>query len=113
MPEVRFLNLEYFFFKIYDFFGRIFGGGSGNAGYSSSVGSSRTFWEWIVDFFTNILSSVWILVIIAFLVLFCVVIYTRMRMYELDQKHKAKYNDHFIKPVPPPEHPKKSSLGIY
>jgi hypothetical protein len=28
MPEVRFLNLEYFFYKIYDFFGGIFGGGS-------------------------------------------------------------------------------------
>ncbi len=104
MPEVRFLNLEYFFYKVYDFFAGIFGGGS-NGGYSNSV-SGASFWDHIVNFFTNTLSFVWVLVIIAFLVLFCVVIYTRLRMYELDQKHKENYNNHFIKPVPPPEHPK-------
>jgi hypothetical protein len=101
MPEVRFLNLEYFFYKVYDFFDRIFSGSS-NGGYTNSV-SGTSFWDKIVHFFTETLSFVWILVIIAFLVLFCVVIYTRLKMYDLDQEHKAKYNDHFVKPIPPPE----------
>jgi hypothetical protein len=104
MPEVRFLNLEYFFYKVYDFLGRIFGSGSGSNGFGVSSGSHRSVWEWLVDLFGTTLSIVWIVLIIVFLIMFCVVIYTRLRIYELDQEHKVKYNDHFVKPIPPPEH---------
>ncbi len=100
MPEVRFLNLQYFFFKIYDFFGGVFSGGSGNYGYSSDVGSRTTFWEWIVNFFTNTISFVWVLAIIALIVFFCMLIYVKMRSYELDQEKKKKHEEHFIKPTP-------------
>jgi hypothetical protein len=100
MPEVRFINLEYFFYKIYDFLGGVFGNGSGNNGFGISSGAHRTFGQWLVDVLSTTASIVWVLIIIAFLVLFCVIIYTRLRMYELDQKHKAAYNAHFIKPEP-------------
>lgn len=94
MPEVRFLNLEYFFYKIYDFFASIFGG-------NSNVVTHRSFGQWISDTTTHTASIIYILLIIIFLVLFCVLVYTRLRRYELDQEHKAKYNDHFIAPIPP------------
>lgn len=105
MPEVRWLNLEYFFFKVYDFLGSVFGGGSGNNGFGSV---HRTFWQWLVDVFGTTLSIVWVLLIIVFLVMFCVIIYTRLRMYELDTAHKAAYNDHFIKPPPKEQQPKNA-----
>lgn len=100
MYEVRWLNLEYFFYKIYDFFGRIFGHGSGNNGFGIGSPTHRTFGQWISDMFTGTLSIVWVIAIIAFLVFFCLLIYTRLQMYEQDQIRKKKHEDHFIKPIP-------------
>jgi hypothetical protein len=92
MPQPHFLNLEYIFYKIYDFFLGVFGGGFG----SGSLG----------NFFANIVSIIVVLIIVAFLAMFCVVIYTRLRMYDLNQKHKEHYDNHFVKPIPPSEQPK-------
>lgn len=100
MPEVRWLNLEYFFYKIYETFGGTFRGGSGNYGYVKDVSSRTTFSEWVLSFFSSTLSLVWILATIAAIILFCMVVYIKLRSYELDQEKKKKHEDHFIKPSP-------------
>ena len=100
MYEVRWLNLEYIFYKIYDFFGSIFGSGSGNNGFGIGSPTHRTFWQWLSDTFTGTLSIVWIIAIIAFLIFFCLLIYTRLQMYDQDQIRKKKHDDHFVAPIP-------------
>lgn len=110
MPEVRWLNLEYFFFKIYDFLGKVFGAGSGDNGFGYStvtrpgmggfLGSGKNFFEWLFGFFGGLLTIVIILSSIALIIMICFVVYTKMRVKELDDKHKQKYNEHFIKPAP-------------
>lgn len=97
--ETPFINIEYIFFKIYDFFGMVFGFGSGNNGFGP-IGSNRTVGQWFMDTLRQIVSSVWIFVIIAFVVLFCFAIYIRLNIYEIDQERKKKYKEHFIKPAP-------------
>ncbi len=100
MPEVRFINLEYIFYKIYDFFSSIFGGRSGGSGFG--LVTHRTLGDRLGDFFGHTISVISALLIIIFLVLFCVIIYTRIRRYELDQTHRSKYNEHFVPPPPKP-----------
>lgn len=41
-----------------------------------------------------------ILATIALVIMVFFVVYTKMRVHELDTEHKQKYNDHFIKPAP-------------
>lgn len=110
MPEVRFLNLEYIFFKIYDFLGKVFGAGSGGNGFGYDtithpgmggfLGSGKSFFEWLSGFFGGLLTIVIILATIALIIMVFFVVYTKMRVKELDDEHKQKYNEHFIKPAP-------------
>lgn len=110
MPEVRWLNLEYIFFKIYDFLGSVFGAGSGNNGFGYDTvtrggmggffGTGKNFFQWFGDLFNGAVSIVWILASIALFVLFIMVVYIKMRVKELDDEHKTKYSNHFVKPAP-------------
>jgi preprotein translocase subunit SecG len=110
MPEVRWLNLEYFFFKIYDFLGSVFGVGSGSNGFGYDtithpgmggfLGSGKGFFAWLSGTFGVLLTIIIILATIALVIMVFFVVYTRMRVHELDTEHKQKYNDHFIKPAP-------------
>lgn len=86
------IEYNYSLTGIIDFFRNQFGSGSSF--------SQQSFGGWFGDFLGNTLSIVWVLVIIFFIILFCMVVYTKLRMYELDQEHKARYGGHFIKPQP-------------
>jgi hypothetical protein len=97
--EVPFINVEYIFFKIYDFFGMVFGGGSGNNGFSP-VRSGKPFGQWLADLFSTTVATAWVIVIIAFVVLFCFAIYIRLNLKDIDDQRKKKYKEHFIKPAP-------------
>jgi hypothetical protein len=89
-------NLDSLIFGIRNFFSNLFGG---SAGYSP-------FWSGVGRFFGETLSVVWVLVIIAFIVLFAVIIHTWMSIHELKEANKKKYNEHFIKPIPKAVQPK-------
>jgi Trp operon repressor len=99
IPEVRWLNLEYFFYKIYDFFGGIFGSSS-SIGQSSSITSSQGggLGQWLTSTFGTLGPVAVIIFLIVLIVLFSTIIYTRMHMYEIEQKHREKYDNHFITP---------------
>lgn len=96
--ETPFINIEYIFFKIYDFLGSVFGAGSGNNGFGP-IGN-RSFLEWVQDFFFGTFSVVWVVLIIAFLGFFMLAIYIRLDIRSLDKKNEKKFDDHFIKPQP-------------
>jgi hypothetical protein len=97
--ETPFINLEYIFFKIYDFFGMVFGGGSGNNGFGP-VRSGKSFTQWLIDFFSVTANIIWVIIIISFLLFFCIAIYVRLNVKDLDDARKKKYKEHFIKPAP-------------
>lgn len=105
-----FINIEYIFFKIYDFLGSVFGAGSGNNGFGYDsvtrsgmggfLGSGKNFFEWMSGFFGDILSLVIIIATIAFVLLFIFIVYTNLRAKELKEMLSKKYKEHFIKPEP-------------
>jgi hypothetical protein len=109
MPETRFINIEYIFFKIYDFLGQVFGNGSGSNGFgNSSVTSSFGnnsfsgigFSGWLGNIFSGAISVVWVLATIALFVLFGLMVYVYMQHKETEGKQKERYGGHFIKPEP-------------
>ncbi len=93
MPQVRFLNLEYIFYKIYSFLGSAFGNGPSGG---------RTFGQWLSDIIHGLFSTIWFIAILATIVLFCVVVYIKLEIKDIDKKRKAKHDEHFIKPEPKP-----------
>jgi len=90
--DVPFINLEYFFTKIYDFLVYIknvvltgsFSASSGSSQYADSFASAGS----------------WIVTILTFLFIIFVIwaIYIRVRIYEIDQSLEGSYKGHFIKP---------------
>lgn len=102
IPEVRFINLEYIFYKIYDFFGRIFGNGTGNNGFGNSSITHMTFGEWFRNLIAHGYGVVITILAIVFIFSFCVIIWTRMHISELDAARKKKFKEHFVAPAPKP-----------
>jgi hypothetical protein len=109
VPEVRFINIEYFFYKIYDFLGQVFGNGSGSNGFGNQTNtglfgkssfSGISFFDWLSTLFSGVISLVWVFAIIALFVLFGLMVYVYLRKKESEEKHKERYNNHFIKPEP-------------
>ncbi len=108
--EIPFINIEYIFFKFYDFLGSIFGAGSGNNGFGyASVtpsgmggifGSGKNFFHWMSDFAGNIFSFIVIIAIIALILFVVFVVYTKIRIKELESETGTKYKEHFVKSEP-------------
>lgn len=95
MDQVRFINLEYIFTKIYDFFlyliNIILGRGNVN------VPSGTTDYA---GFFSN--TGAWIVTILTFLFVIFVIwaIYIRVRIFEIDEHLDGVYKGHFVIPKP-------------
>ncbi len=95
MDQVRFINLEYIFSKIYDFIIYIvnFILGRGN----TNVPSGGTDYAAVVDH-----TGSWILTILTFATIIFIIwaIYIRVRIFEIDEHLDGAYKGHFIKPKP-------------
>lgn len=92
--NVPFINLEYIFVKIYDFFvylqnalvsGSFLVPSGGTSDYAQSFGS---FFSWLATILT-----------FAFIGFVIWAVYIRIRVYEVDEVLSGAYSAHFVKPV--------------
>ena len=94
MNEVRFINLEYIFSKIYDFLiyvkNIIIGRGDLN------VASGGTDYAGIIHNISSVILTILSILTIVFIIW---AIYLRIRIFEIDEQLDGSYKEHFIKPV--------------
>ncbi len=93
MQSVPFINIEYIFSKIYDFFvyiknviltGSFSAVSGGTSDYAQTIGNTLS---WVVTIMT-----------LLFVVFVVWAIYIRIRIYEVDQELDGAYKSHFVKP---------------
>lgn len=115
ITEVRegtFLNIEYFFFKVANFFDRLFGGGfseGSSNGFDSNSGdfsSGGGFGGWLSGFGAVLF---WILFIIC-LLLIIAIIYSHLKNKEEDEKRIASIHDRVIVLMQDTEEEQKTTI---